>query len=424
VAGKHRKELIERAPSKRQVSKWEKQKRMSRIIVSVTAAVIVVIVGIIGYGIYNEQISPYDKVVLKVNDASFNMQYFINAMDIITTGINKDMLKYYIDYVSSAVAQGELVREKAAAMGITLSDEEVNQAMAQSKLPKNDAALDLVKTQLITQKYVKQYCWPNLPKGGEQVNVQAMFLENKAMVEERKQRIMAGDNFSTTAKMLSMDAVTMGKSGQLGWIAKGYERIALGDLSDSVLKDVIFTLPTGTLSDPIYDPNLQKNYGYWIIQVLEKDDSKGVHARAVLLPVRDQAEDVRAQLLNGASWDDIAKKYSQHADSKDKGGDLGWIEPGMNKGSMLDRMIQTLEPNKISDIMRDETVQTKGGYWLVEVLDHQMDRPYDNNVMQFLSTQCLNKWIEDLSKDAKTENLMDQAQKDFATSKVLKGRQQ
>ena len=52
MAGKHRKEKISRTPTKHQVSKWKREKKLSRIIGIVTAAVIVVVLGIIGYWVY------------------------------------------------------------------------------------------------------------------------------------------------------------------------------------------------------------------------------------------------------------------------------------------------------------------------------------------------------------------------------------
>jgi foldase protein PrsA len=127
---------------------------------------------------------------------------------------------------------------------------------------------------------------------------------------------------------------------------------------------------------------------------------------------------VREELKNGASWDEMARNYSQDAASKDKGGDLGWKVPGMDTG-MLARMLSAFEVKQISDSIRDDTVTTTGGYWVIKVMD-KGERALDSVISQTLEDECLAAWVEGLMKDAKTENLLDQTQKDKAVEKVMK----
>jgi parvulin-like peptidyl-prolyl isomerase len=241
------------------------------------------------------------------------------------------------------------------------------------------------------------------------------------MAGERRQKLILGDNFSTMAAMLSIDSVTQSKKGYLGWIPRGYEDKALDTLKDSILKNVVFTLDTKTVSDPIYDENMEKPFGYWVIEVLEKDATKGVHARGILFSSKDDAESVRTRLINGDSWDALAKQYSQHV-SRDKAGDLDWIVPGFDK-SQLASIVGAIEKGKISNVVMDSSVKTKGGYWLVQVLNKQ-ERPLSDSIKQALSEECLNAWIMGLMDNAKVENKLDQKQKDFAVGKVLKSRSQ
>ncbi|MGA2158411.1 MAG: peptidylprolyl isomerase [Dehalococcoidia bacterium] len=424
MAGKHRKEKIERAPTKHQISKWKKQERLSRIIMICTVVVVVAIAGIIGYGIYSEQVLPYSKTILKVNNVSFNMDYYIKTMDILTTQATTDMLQYYVDTTATAIAQSEVLKEKAAAENLTASDDEINKAFTQMNVPNSDAAMDMARARVYTTEYYQQQCLPKQPQTAEQVEVEAMFLETKTMALDRQQKLSSGmgDNFTQTASKLSIDPTTQGSKGYVGWIAKDYESYGLGNLKDASFKDVIFTLEPGKLSDPIYDDNISKPFGYWILQVIEKDDTKGYHVNGMLLPASDLADDIHTRLLNGESWAALAKQYSQDA-SKDNGGDMGWIAPAQTSNhGMLDRILPTLAAGKISDVIRDTTISTKGGYWLVEVLNKSADRPLDDTVRQALAGDCLNAWMQGLMSDAKIENLLDQTQKDFAVAKITKER--
>ena len=421
MAGKHRKEKITRTPTKHQVSKWQREKRLSRIISIITGVVIAVVLGIIGYWVYSDQVMPYQQTVIKVNDKSYSMDYFIKMLDFYTKGQSDDVTKFYTDVVAQAIPQSQAVIEGAQSANITVNDDEIAKELEQTGLSKDEASTDMVKTRIIARKYSEQQCAPNLPGPVDQVEAQAMFLETKSMAEDRRQKLLLGDNFSSMAAMLSLDFVTQGKKGYLGWVPRGYEDIALGSLKDSALKNVLFNLDVKTISEPIYDENMEKPFGYWVLEVLEKDNDKGVHARGILFSSKDDAESVRPRLVNGESWDELAKQYSQHA-SKDKGGDLGWILPGMDE-AQLGRILASLDVKTVSTVTRDDSLKTKGGYWIVQVLDRQT-RPLDDNIKKTLSDECLSTWMQGLLKQTKVENLLNQEQKDFAANKVIKSRSQ
>jgi parvulin-like peptidyl-prolyl isomerase len=378
-----------------------------------------VVLGIIGFWVYTEQVMPYQQVAVKVNDKSYDMDYYIKMLDAYTKGQSSDMVKYYVDIVAQAIPQTMVVIENAQTANITFSDDEVNKEIELLKLPDNVVSKDMMRARVITRKYNEQQCLPQQPATVEQAEVQAMLLETRLMADDRRQKLILGDNFSNMAAMLSIDTVTQSKKGYLGWIPKGYEDNALGTLKDSALKNVIFKLDAKLISDPIYDENIEKPFGYWVLELLDKDAAKGLHARGILFSSQGDAEAVKTRLSNGESWDTLAQQYSQHS-SKDKGGDLDWIAPGVDK-SQLASILSTLEKGKISNVVTDNTVKTKGGYWIVQVLNKQ-DRPLADTVKQALSEGCLSTWIQGLVKNAKVENLLDQKQKDFAAEKVIKNR--
>jgi parvulin-like peptidyl-prolyl isomerase len=420
LAKKHRNEKPERVPTRHQLSKWEKQRRISRIITICSIAFFVIVIGLIGYGYYSEQVLPYQKTVVKVNDKAFTMDYYIKMLDIFTKGQSSDTLQYYQDAIASAIQQGEIIREKAGDLGITVSDDEVNKEMDRVKMPRNEAAFDATKSSLISAKIIEKVCLPKQPAGVEQVEVQAMLLETKNMANERRSRLMLGDNFSTMAGMLSLDSVTQSKKGYLGWIAKGYEDYSLDTLKDSALKEAVFKLEKGAISEPIYENNIERPYGYWVLEALETDDTKGIHARGIMVGEKEQGDEVKKKLSEGADFGDLAKQYSQH-ESKDSGGDLGWVVPGMDKGN-LGRILSSIAPNTVSEVIKDDSLKTRGGYWIVQVLNKEANRPLDKSIQQALATNCLSEWIDGQMKEAKIDLTLDQQQKDWAVQKILKTR--
>ena len=85
------------------------------------------------------------------------------------------------------------------------------------------------------------------------------------------------------------------------------------------------------------------------------------NVRHVLVKTKAEAEQVRAQLAAGASWKDIAKQYSTDPSTKNNGGDLGSVQPGMMVPA-FDKAAFALKLNEIS-----QPVKTQFGWHILQV---------------------------------------------------------
>ena len=77
----------------------------------------------------------------------------------------------------------------------------------------------------------------------------------------------------------------------------------------------------------------------------------------------DKTKKIRQEIVDGLSFSDAAKKYSQDPQSKNNGGDLGFVSRGIFVAE-FEKAAFTLEKNILS-----EPIKTKYGYHLIEVLD-------------------------------------------------------
>jgi len=107
----------------------------------------------------------------------------------------------------------------------------------------------------------------------------------------------------------------------------------------------------------ISDDDMKKFYD----QNKDKFNS-GEQIRASHILVKDEktAQDILAQLKKGASFEDLARKYSADA-SAAKGGDLGWFA----KGAMVpdfEKVAFSLKEGQLSDV-----VKTPYGYHIIKV---------------------------------------------------------
>jgi peptidyl-prolyl cis-trans isomerase D len=83
---------------------------------------------------------------------------------------------------------------------------------------------------------------------------------------------------------------------------------------------------------------------------------------------RQQAEAVLAQLRRGASFAALAEEHSADAATREKGGEIGWIQRGQTVPA-LEQVIFSLPSGS-----PPELVETSYGFHVVQVMEHQQER--------------------------------------------------
>jgi peptidyl-prolyl cis-trans isomerase SurA len=83
---------------------------------------------------------------------------------------------------------------------------------------------------------------------------------------------------------------------------------------------------------------------------------------------RERLEKLRAQILKGADFAEIARQNSEDS-SASKGGDLGWVSPG-DTVPEFERVMNSLKPGEVS-----EPFQTPFGWHLAQVIERRAEAP-------------------------------------------------
>lgn len=381
------------------------------------------IVGYIGYGYYNNQVKPLHQSVVKVNDTLFNMDYYVKVLDLYSQGQEAPAVSAIADAVVEAIEDSELIRQGAIDLGIDVGIEEINNKLHNLNLPDDAVNRDMIAAGLLTDKLLGDYFDPKVPNACEQAQIQAMFLESEEVANEVIDRLGGSDNFTSLAKEFSMEALTKEIGGDLGWLPKDFWDVLLGDLGDSLLRDIAFDLEPGMPSEPIYDESVTKEIGYWLIEVIEKDENKGSHARGILLGSRQEAEEVKAKLEADGDFAALVQEYSLHSGSKELEGDLGWIQEGAGNEVII-KLILDLEPGALSEPVPDQSIQTQGGYWIVKVLDKDANRQLDDEIREMLKAKAFEGWLTEQREKSSIESYLDVEQKAWAVDRVLGDRGQ
>jgi peptidyl-prolyl cis-trans isomerase SurA len=193
--------------------------------------------------------------------------------------------------------------------------------------------------------------------------------ERVARAQGVYERARRGEDFAQLAISYS-DAGTALEGGALGW--------RKGDQLPSFAADAIPRLKPGEVTEPIRTPS-----GLHIFKLIEARGVTGstlvsqVHARHILLQtnavedddaVRQKLTLFRDRILKGEGFEAIASVNSADPGSAAKGGDLGWVGPGTFVPA-FEQQLDMLAENEISPPFK-----TQFGWHIVQLLGR---RTYD-----------------------------------------------
>jgi parvulin-like peptidyl-prolyl isomerase len=277
-------------PRPRPATRRESERRMQMLILGSVALIAAALLGLGVYGYYETNVRPKGESVVVIGDRSFDIGYLERRLRYMIRTAESGLILYN----SSAAAvialnqvEGEEVnRQGAPALGISVSEEELDAAIRQRlRVPETadtntfaeyyrrevkDSGLkpneyrEMIAAELLEDK-LRQHLRDQIPDTVEQIKMRTIRVSDQAEAEEVLQRLEAGEDFALLAGELSLDAATKSKGGEMDWMPRG----ALGPAAEAA----VFALEVGQISEPMYD---QDTASYWVYQVLEKAESKEV----------------------------------------------------------------------------------------------------------------------------------------------------
>jgi peptidyl-prolyl cis-trans isomerase SurA len=189
--------------------------------------------------------------------------------------------------------------------------------------------------------------------------------ELRAKAEKALAELKAGTNFNQVTAAYS-DAQNALQGGVLGWRAEAQ--------LPTLFAGVVKTLKPGEFSGVIQSPN-----GFHIVLLRDKRGRnvqmiiKQTHARHILVKTNEvvSSDDARNRLLqlkerieHGVDFAELAKLHSDDL-SANRGGDLGWLNPG-DTVPEFERVMDALKPGEVS-----EPIHTPFGWHLIQVLERR-----------------------------------------------------
>jgi len=265
--------------------------------------------------------------------------------------IEKDGITWarFRDDIREAMTIGRL-REREVDQRLMVSDPEIDAFIAQEE--KGGANEEVEVSHILVR----------VP---ESANAEVL-QKRRTRAEEARARVLAGDDFAQVAAAYS-DAPDGLQGGKLG--ARKIDRLP------TLYAEVVGKLKVGEVSELLRSPN-----GYHLVTVTARKGGATLpqvqqsRVRHILIrpseilseaEARHRLVSLRERLVNGASFAELSRLYSQDGTAA-KAGELGWVYPG-DTVPEFERAMDALPLNKVS-----EPVQSPFGWHLIEVLERRM----------------------------------------------------
>ncbi len=232
----------------------------------------------------------------------------------------------------------------------------------------------------------------------------------RAKAEAALAELRGGADFASVAARVS-DARDALEGGDLGW--RPLDRLP------TVYAEAVPDMQPGDLAGP-----LRSTSGFHIVQLVESRSSEEqairlteTHARHILIQPGENITDdearrrlleLRERILQGEDFAELARTYSADRGSAERGGDLGWVRPGM-MDETFEQVMNATPTGQVSEPFR-----TPFGWHIVQVVER---RDASGNV-EFLRQQAreaigrrkaeeeLERWQRRLLDEAYTEILI------------------
>ncbi|HVN59408.1 MAG TPA: peptidylprolyl isomerase [Bacteroidales bacterium] len=214
-----------------------------------------------------------------------------------------------------------------------------------------------------------------------------------------RQRILSGEPFEQVARSSSDDPSVKINGGNLGYFT-AFQIIM-------PFEDAAYRLRKGELSEPVRTP-----YGYHIIKVTDRRPSGGkikvAHIMKTIPPgsspkaekdARDTIYAVYSKLLAGASFSDMAARYSDHRESASQGGELNWFGTGEVISDFAEAAFSLKKNGDIS-----APVKTPYGWHIIRRIDRKPPGTYDE-MRPWLESRMNESYLYSISRKSFIEKL-------------------
>lgn len=416
------KEETPKIVSKKHLARLEKENIQRSWVIRVSVVILVLIVGIIGYGILdinvfrgmqpiakvdgdaistNEYVTfvkyyrwqmiqqyrqTYEMSQLFGNDPNYS-SYFQSQLNQIQSQLEDPTI--IGEQVKNLLIEDRMIKHEAEKLGITVTKEEVDKVLEEAfgffpnGTPTPEFFPTAMPTSTISADILKQIATITPAAGSEPTT-------------EAQPDASAEPSLEPTEIPASADATPLPTSAPTV-TATPYTREGYETLYDEYLTS--WNEEAGLSEADIHLVYEHSLYRDKVLEQITKDlkpVQEQVWVRHILVEKIDEARDIIGKLNKGENFAALAAEYSLDTSNKDTGGDLGWF----GKGSMVAPFEEAAFALEVGEI--SEPVNSSFGFHVIQVLGHE-DKSVDETTFDGMKQEAFAKWLEENKANAKIE---------------------
>jgi parvulin-like peptidyl-prolyl isomerase len=358
-------------PSRRQLRKWNRERRVNQIVVAGVVGVVLVTVLVLAFGYFSETVLRASETAATVNGERITMGQVLERVKPRAAALDQQDRFYQAQGMTQAATQIRLQRSGLPDQVLDTMIEEklVAAELSRRGLSVSDADVDAGVRKEIAEQEAMQNPTP-APTAAPSPAAEASPAPTSTPTAGPTPTptvvpTLAPDTFDTAYQSFLQRA---------NLTDEAYRELKRAEIARDRLRDDI-------------GKNIPRT-------------EEQVHARHILVDNDDSLKQVQEKLAQGVPFDEVAKEFSTDRATRDKGGDLGWFPRG--------QMNAPFEAAAFSQAIGDvgPPVQSPNGTHIIQVLERDPARELDPAQIEGKAATGYQAWYAGVRNGENVKNEM------------------
>jgi parvulin-like peptidyl-prolyl isomerase len=357
-------------PSRRQIRKWNRERRFHRLLIFGVAGVVGIVIAILAFGYLRENVLRASETAATVNGETITISQILDRVKPRAAALDAQAQFYQAQGLGQAAAQISLQRSNLPDQVLDSMIEEklVAAELARRSLSIADDEVDAS----IRKEIAEQDALANPP----------------TPIPTPESSPAAGASPSPTSSPTPGPTPTSTAVPTLAtdrFDAAYQSFLQKANLSDSAYRD----LKRAEVARDKLRENIRND--------LPRTDEM-VHTRHIVVDNQNSLQQAQQKLAEGVPFDQVAKELSTDTATRDKGGDMGWVPRG--QGSAAFDAAAFSQP--IGEV--GQPVQTTSGNEIIQVLERDAAHPLSPEQIEGKAAQGYQAWYSGVRNGENVKN--------------------